>query len=322
MQFQFNKRTKKNLINLLKLCLPACLFVYILLSNDIRMAFEYLSDISTLIWICVLALALLLVFISALRLKVLVSGVSFPTMLYVRLVSYSYGFIFPGVIATEGVRLYMLGKTDGRYSNYSAAIMVDKIIGVMVVLILGTIGLFVMYGMEFFAFIIFLLIGLVCLGLSLFIFKFKFVYKNMHNKLTVLSQKKSWTGNGFGFALRVVDNWMEYTNQKSLLVKNLLLGFAYHLFRVFTGALLAYSVGAGFIFFDWLWIQAFLTIAFMLPLSFGGIGIREGALIGLMGYIGASSEQALAVSFGLLTIQLVLALFGFGLEMYIRGRNK
>jgi uncharacterized protein (TIRG00374 family) len=46
-----------------------------------------------------------------------------------------------------------------------------------------------------------------------------------------------------------------------------------------------------------LFVTPLMLVAFMLPISFGSIGIREGAHVVLFGLFGVSSEAALAVSF-------------------------
>jgi len=97
-----------------------------------------------------------------------------------------------------------------------------------------------------------------------------------------------------------------------LLFKNFILCLLFQLPISLNGALFTNDVGVGFFFFDWLWIHAVLTLALMLPLSLGGMGIREFGLIGLLGLIGIGSEQALAVSFGFLTLQIIQALTGLG----------
>ena len=62
-----------------------------------------------------------------------------------------------------------------------------------------------------------------------------------------------------------------------------------------------------------LFVTPLMLVVFMLPISFGSIGIREGAHVLLFGLFGVSSEAALAVSFfglaGLLINQAIGAVF-------------
>jgi len=88
----------------------------------------------------------------------------------------------------------------------------------------------------------------------------------------------------------------------------------FQLLCVVIGVLFTFGVGAGFYFVDWLWIHAIIAIALILPITLGGMGVREAGMIGFLGLVGVSSEQALAVSFGFLTLYLVQAIVGVGLE--------
>lgn len=53
-----------------------------------------------------------------------------------------------------------------------------------------------------------------------------------------------------------------------------------------------------------------LTIATMMPLSIGGLGVREAVMISLFGSIGVTSADVLSISLSVYSINLLLSLFG------------
>ena len=63
---------------------------------------------------------------------------------------------------------------------------------------------------------------------------------------------------------------------------------------------LALKMGIVINFVDWCWIVAILSLALFLPISIGGIGVREASLVGTLGLFGVTTERALAFSFTLL----------------------
>lgn len=63
-----------------------------------------------------------------------------------------------------------------------------------------------------------------------------------------------------------------------------------------------------------------ITIVTMVPLSIGGLGIREGVMIGLFGSVGVSSADVLSISLSVYSINLLLSLFG-GLMMFERQKS-
>ena len=313
---------RKKIADTLRIALPVLLFGFILYTYDMGEVWTHIRNISPIIWIVALLLSLLLTTLAALRLYIVVGGIKYSSMLYVRLVSSAYGFVLPGfIVAAEGVRIYMLGKAEGKYSSSSAAVLMDKVIGLIAMLILGVFGLMLAVAFDTRALFIMFLVGVAGLIVTLLMFMIPLVSKMSVRFLSVLSQKKDPFGKIFGFFLRVLKSWIEYANNRKILMGNFVCCFVFHICYVLLGAVLSYGAGAGFLFFDWLWIHAVLTFAFMLPLSFGAIGLREGALIWLLGILGVGAEQALAVSFGFLGMQLVFVLVGFGLEIYVKGRR-
>ncbi|MBN1760258.1 MAG: flippase-like domain-containing protein, partial [Chitinispirillaceae bacterium] len=68
-------------------------------------------------------------------------------------------------------------------------------------------------------------------------------------------------------------------------------------------------------FTDWCWIYGLMSIAVLLPLSIGGIGIRDGSLIGLLSYMGISADRSLALSLLLFFFMFIVAVAGGGVEI-------
>jgi len=288
---------------------------YVIITNDLRMAFVYFSQIPLVVWLVVFLLTCVAVSIGVVRTKLFLVNHSFMTLLRVRLISTAYSFILPGQMAAEGVRAYLLGKEDNNYGQSSAAVGLDKLIGVISLLVLGVVGLIVTRSLEW-SIVITLTVFLVGLLSVILVLNITPVYTKIHGVLAFLSKKTGKIGKGFAFALRIAESWQGYVNNKRLLLKNFAYGLFFQFFVAIICMLLTYGVGAGFYFFDWLWIHAMLTFVLLLPVSLGGMGIREGSLVGLLGFIGVEAEQALAVSFGFLAVQLAQAAAGFGFEIW------
>ena len=58
------------------------------------------------------------------------------------------------------------------------------------------------------------------------------------------------------------------------------------------------------------WIRSAMAIAIMIPLSFAGIGIREGTLVFLLGQYGVMQSDSMALSFLFLFRSLLTSLVG------------
>ena len=245
-------------------------------------------------------------------------------LLYVRLVSSAYGFILPGQLATEGIRAYLLGKDEKNYGQSTAVVALDKLIAVIALLVLGFIGLVLTNSIGYWLAGIFAFCSFI-LSLLLFSLNVSFFFSKMKIIFHFLSKKAGRFGKLFNIMIQMIEHWKLYTHKKILIIKSFLYGLFFQLSFASIGALLSYGVGAGFNILDWLWIHTLLAFVLMIPFSLGGLGIREGSLIGLLGLIGVLPEQALAISFAFLAINIIQALVGIGLELfhnYIRIAEK
>lgn len=103
-------------------------------------------------------------------------------------------------------------------------------------------------------------------------------------------------------------------------VPTVALSLAIYLVSAFQAQLYFHGLGYYIPFSVNLFVSPLLFLLFILPISFGGIGIREGAFILLYGAFGVPAEIALAVSFcGLLGILLSYAI---GASLFFLGRRR
>jgi uncharacterized membrane protein YbhN (UPF0104 family) len=82
---------------------------------------------------------------------------------------------------------------------------------------------------------------------------------------------------------------------------------------------LARRVGISFSLTAWLIVWPLSKLSAMLPISIGGVGVREVALAGLLRPFGVAAASA--VGLGLLWESLIVALGGFGGIFYLLSRN-
>ncbi|MDR3051043.1 MAG: flippase-like domain-containing protein [Oscillospiraceae bacterium] len=88
------------------------------------------------------------------------------------------------------------------------------------------------------------------------------------------------------------------------LAAHLVCGFLGEGCCIATQALLAWRLGIAVPLADWLWINSMMLLAMVLPLSVMGMGVREGAMVLLLGWFGIS--RSLAMSLPLLISSLTL----------------
>ena len=96
---------------------------------------------------------------------------------------------------------------------------------------------------------------------------------------------------------------------------SLLAALLFQLLNIFMLSLLGSSIGIGFAFSTWAWIVAVLSIVLMLPLSIGGIGLREGGLALIFTILGESLEKSLSYALMLYALSLMGALIAYIVDL-------
>jgi uncharacterized membrane protein YbhN (UPF0104 family) len=69
------------------------------------------------------------------------------------------------------------------------------------------------------------------------------------------------------------------------------------------------------------WILAVVSVLQVLPVSIGGVGVREVTLVGLLGLYGVPASQSLPFAVLVFCVSVVLGLTGWALDAIAASRN-
>lgn len=89
---------------------------------------------------------------------------------------------------------------------------------------------------------------------------------------------------------------LPYVRDSQLVLYVCALSVLFHLFQLGLQALLAYALGLAIPFWYLLLVVPVITLLSFLPVSFGGVGIREGGYVLFLARLGIGKEDALAFS--------------------------
>jgi uncharacterized membrane protein YbhN (UPF0104 family) len=106
------------------------------------------------------------------------------------------------------------------------------------------------------------------------------------------------------------------TRRRDVVAKSLFLGLASQLCLVGTYQALASALGVNLPIADLALFVVVANIATLLPISFGGIGIREASFVGLLTSAHISGDKALALSLSVFAVFLLGAAAGGAIELY------
>ena len=112
-------------------------------------------------------------------------------------------------------------------------------------------------------------------------------------------------------------NYFEkYKKHDLLMIETLLWSLLIKLPHIFALYLLALSLNIDLNITQSAWLFAIISIATIIPISFSGLGIREGASILILSKVGVSSASALSLSLLIFLNGLLVAIIGGIIELF------
>ena len=266
------------------------------------------------------AMLLLSVPIAALRWKVFASRIPLQALLELTMIGQFYSMVLPGQIAGEFVKAYRIGSGNAEAERLATSVFVDRVVGLVALLFVAGVGL-LLSPHQLPRALAWALTGLLLLLLaSLFAFRIRALHAfalrgaryAAHTRLQPLT-----TG-----LERAIDAWRDFSHSSGRLLLSLMLGIVFQVLAIGIYAVLGTNLGIALGPADWAWVVAVASVAVLLPLSVGGLGLREGALIGCLGFLGVTAERALALSLGIFTLALAGAAMGGLLELVEIARRR
>lgn len=214
-----------------------------------------------------------------------------------------YSLILPGQLLGEAAKAYSFARGKEGKSRIAASVVVDKITGLVGLLLVSIFGILFtrteLPGNWRWAVAVAFIIALV----SIFLFRFEFVKTFIERHASTLHpvSKFFWA-------------YHKYAEDTKLVVRAVVLGVLFQLSIVWLTFILAESMNIHISPLDWFWIFGVVSVAVLIPITIGGLGVRESIFVSLLGFFAVAPVQALTLSFSIFAIQAITALVGGMLE--------
>jgi hypothetical protein len=306
-------------ITALKVAVTGVLLYLFFRRTDFHGVLAALSRLSVGLIVVLACLNVLGVFISAYKWRMLLPDGKFARLLVACFASYYIALLLPGQVAQEAAKAYYLslGKTH-RLHLIAASVVVDKIVSIIGLLIVGCIGL-AFCGSRLPLSLTGLFVSSTLLAmLALFLLRVHWIYSRTGRCLAWLEGRFPNQTRIMGGLVRLFEAWHIYSKNLPLLAGNIFVAVIYQFVGVLMFYLLSRELQLAVGFFDWSWIVGALTLALFLPLTIGGLGVREGTLIGILGLYGYGSETAIALSLIAFSFVLMVAIIGGVLSFTVK----
>lgn len=302
------RRFLKN--NRFKLLFSIALLACFLLQADLSLVVGNLLSVPVYYLLWSFFLYVFAHFVNSLKWHFLLREHDLLKLFRLTLVAQYYSLLLPGQIAGEAVKTYRLGKEQSNAERIVASVLVDRLTGLIGLLLVGTAGLFWSEVSVPQPLILGLGIAMLAGVGALYSVHFQWFVDTINCFFRLLNTSYPAMAGLTSQIRLLINEWRRYLEQPKVLIFSVLLGIVFQLSAVLITNILAIGLNIHLSFADWSWIFSAVSIVVILPITISGIGLREGAFIGLLGCIGVQSEQALSLSFLLFGIQVIGAIIG------------
>lgn len=301
-----------NVVFILKIIIGVSILLSILFFVDISSVYKTIVNVGLLNFIIILLVSLLLLLAQSLRLHTLIwhyTG-NFSTTLKLSFVGQFFSSFLPGSISGDIYKILFLKEQKVSLVGASSLISLDRLVGLLWVLIFG--------------------IGYIAL-FSPFHFQSDIswdtiFYSLLAVLLSVLSLYISYKKNSY-FHSRLVSFTNEIKYDFSLISKKqqcyfLLSSLGTFLVRIFKFYIISLIFGVSLNFSDFFLVVFLIQIASMIPLTIGGLGVIEVSLVYALSLFGVPNETGLAIALINRISMWLIALWGGIIWLRIKTKQR
>ena len=305
---------------LFQLCISSLILLYLILKVDRQILIDSFREVEISIFILSTCVALSAPIVKAYKYFLLIRGTSLSVSI-IRLVKIDfiarfYGLILPSALGPAAVRWYKITKNKKGKSFFLASTMVERLIFIFISLLCGTLPLFFysdnlniislrqnLYGLMFIAY---------TLLIAALIYFFSSKTQNFFNRATrsMIRIKKDSRVDQFLNNFSLKDSSFTIIGALSLLS---LLWQLIFLLRIY---FLFHSTNISFTFIEAMWMGSLVLLLQILPVSFAGIGVREGAYAYLFTLFELPAEKGVLVGVLFLAQMLIISAIGAACTLF------
>ena len=243
--------------------------------------------------------------------------VPFKTLLTFSLTSSFFSIFLPTAYGGDVVRAYDVSKYSNKKLESVTSILVDRWSGALALFLIAALALLFGYDLIQDIRIVLFIIGVLLLMLITIIIIY---HKNEIKKIKIITKIITFLDRK-DILTNLYDTFHIYRYHKRESIEILALSFLAQVIAVLYYPLIAYSLGLDvpFVYF-YIFIPIILVIL-MLPISIGGIGVREGAFIFFFNKVGVLPYEAVSLALVAFGLYLIWGLIG-GVVYAIRDPQK
>ncbi len=291
----FYRENKKLILLLVRIIISVSLIVFLVKTQfkDIRSALEIIKSVNKPLLILSLSTHIFGIWITAVRWNTLLGTqkvkLGITTLTLTVLIGFFFNSFLPTSIGGDVFRTYDAAKKANIPIETSASIIiVERFSGIISASTYAIIALFLGFtaiGNQSFIIPV-IIFFIICIIIAFFILNPSMLRLNkLINRIKFLKKVKEKLAN-------IYFTFLSFKKFKWVLVRVMIYSFLLQFAVILNYFLAAKSLGINLNLTAFIFIVPVVTIIAMVPISIGGIGIRENTLVFIMTAIGVGSEQA------------------------------
>ena len=297
---------------LLKLVVTAGVLALIVRFVPLESIWDGMQRLSPLVWLAVLAAFILGHLVNALKWYLLIGrGLRFGTVAKAHFAGLASNLVLPGTSGGDVTRAALLTREHGALSELVTGSIVDRLIDVSILVLLAAIAASLLAStgdtgraLQFSALLLIALGGLTYLALPV-------LDRWLKGKFTSAAPSRV-----IKLVLEISDFLTRHRNR--ILVCAALSG-AIQFGFVALNAMLSANMGGPTNIWVWMFAWPLAKLIATLPISLGGLGVREASLASIFAGLGFAAPVVVAVGLVWQTIVLGGGLFGLAVQFVSRG---
>jgi uncharacterized protein (TIRG00374 family) len=233
-------------------------------------------------------------------------GVSFLQLLANTLIGKLWGTFLPSSLGVDIVRAYYLNRDVDNPTQVTASVLCDKLLALVALLLVALVGLLQSPAeLQNPVFLLILFLGASAVALLIFVS----VNDGAANILNRIFSSINLAPFGL-FVQRVSKAMQVYSHAPLVLFWSFLGSCGLQLTRVISVWLMALALGIDVSFTFLMLVIPLSMLLIMLPISIGGIGLREGILVGIFNLVGMDSTDGFSLGLSITLADLLLSVAG------------
>lgn len=242
---------------------------------------------------------------------------NFSELLRLNYISMFYSMFVPGQASGELIKGLKLVKKEESHEKVWIPIFIDKITNLLITFIIGFTAILFDTSMrqnKILLLVMSLLTGLLTL-ITIISFSegtAKFICFVKDNLIKILKLLKINSEALKDFSLSYFESYKKHNN---LMFETFLWSFLIKAPHILAFYVLALCLGIKLSLIQSAWLFSIVSVFSLLPISFSGLGVREGTVIVLFSQIGIESSIALSFSMLVFTIGVIIGLIGGVFEL-------